>query len=103
MMKSSIRRKGAAALAAAVTLVLADHAFAQTTPPVTWDGTTGAYITATNWDPDTTPSNAANQFLSINNPGPAQDRTPHPPARAVLARRPPPRAPGPPHVCHPPP
>ena len=53
-------------------LVLADHGFAQTTPPVTWDGSTGAYITATNWDPDTTPSNAANQFLSINNGGTAQ-------------------------------
>src|SRR3712207_3064746 len=39
---------------------------------VTWDGTTGSYNTATNWNPDTTPSNAANQVLLINNGGTAQ-------------------------------
>jgi hypothetical protein len=39
---------------------------------VTWDGTTGAYTTATNWNPDVVPSNAANEFLTINNGGTAQ-------------------------------
>ena len=39
---------------------------------VTWDGTIGAYTTATNWNPDVVPSNAANQFLTINNGGTAQ-------------------------------
>ena len=36
---------------------------------VTWDGTTGPYTTATNWNPDVVPTNAANEFLTINNGG----------------------------------
>jgi hypothetical protein len=44
-------------------------AYGQTTPEVIWDGGSNIddkYITAENWNPDTVPSNAANQFLQIN-------------------------------------
>jgi PEP-CTERM motif len=48
----------------------ATNSYSQTA--VTWDGATGAYTTATNWNPDVVPSNAANEFLMINNGGTAQ-------------------------------
>jgi hypothetical protein len=58
-------------LAAAVAVgAWATNTYGQTA--VTWDGTTGAYTTATNWNPDVVPSNATNEFLMINNGGTAQ-------------------------------
>src|SRR6185369_7768450 len=45
---------------------------AQAQTQVKWIGTTGSYITPTNWDSGVTPSNAANEFLQINNNGTAQ-------------------------------
>lgn len=56
--------------AALVVGAWATNTYGQTA--VTWDGTTGAYTTATNWNPDVTPSNIANEFLTINNGGTAQ-------------------------------
>jgi hypothetical protein len=44
-------------------------AYAQT--QVSWTGTTGNYVDGSNWSSTATPSNAANEFLMINNGGTA--------------------------------
>src|SRR5687767_6782914 len=57
------------ALFAAVAFACAASVHGQTTPPVIWDGGSvidDKYVTPENWDPDTVPTNAANQFLQIN-------------------------------------
>lgn len=56
--------------AAAVVCAWTTHTYGQTL--VTWDGATGSYVNASNWNPDVVPSNAANEFLTINNGGTAQ-------------------------------
>ncbi|MEA2733920.1 MAG: hypothetical protein QOE14_371, partial [Humisphaera sp.] len=68
--KISSRRVTMIAAAAAASLA-GNAAFGQTTQPVTWVGTTGDYNTAANWSHNTTPTNAAQEFLQINNGGTA--------------------------------
>src|SRR2546423_10996290 len=70
MSKRSIGRKGAAALAGAIGLVLAGQASAQTAD--NWVGTTGNWVDGTNWDLGHAPTIAANELAQINNAGTAQ-------------------------------
>jgi hypothetical protein len=67
--KTSSRMRAAVMTAVAS---ISTAAFAQNTPAVVWNNaTSGNYNTAANWTPNVPPSNAANQFLKINNGGTA--------------------------------
>jgi hypothetical protein len=73
MTKVKVSPRTLAAIAAAVASAsAAATASAQNTPEVVWNNlTSGNYNTATNWTPNGTPSNAALQFLEIDNGGTA--------------------------------
>src|SRR5689334_8676641 len=64
------RRSFVVAAAVASFGIRAHPAAAQTS--VNWISTIGSYVNPSNWSSGSTPSNTANEFLTINNGGTAQ-------------------------------